>query len=240
MERAESAVYGASDHYLGDKGEAYFAWQSGAGLFGGRINAHKFAHLIKPSDIVIDFGCGGGFLLRNLTCAHRVGIEINPAGRRHAVELGVECFADTSQVPDGIADVVLSDHALEHVPFPIGALRELRHKLKPEGIVALCVPIDNWRHQKRYDANDANHHLHTWTPQLLGNSLAEAGYDVLSVYARNFAWPGRWTVAAYGRLPFTLFRTICYVYSILSGKGWEVLAVARPVRTSRGEPAIAD
>jgi 2-polyprenyl-3-methyl-5-hydroxy-6-metoxy-1,4-benzoquinol methylase len=197
-------------------------------MFAGMINAHKFRHHIRPGHTVLDFGCGGGFLLKNLDCARRVGVEINPAAREHALRLGVECYAEVGEVPDGVADVIISDHALEHVPYPIGALSELRPKLRPGGILALCVPIDNWRHQKRYDPDDKNHHLHTWSPQLMGNTLAEAHYEALSIRARIFAWPGRWTVATYGRLPFWMFRSICYSYGALTGKGTEVLAVARP------------
>jgi SAM-dependent methyltransferase len=220
--------YGASDHYLGEKGAEYFAWQRGSGMFGAKINSHKFAHWIRPTDTVIDFGCGGGFLLKTLECGERIGIEINPFAREHAASLGIKCFADASQVPDGVADVIVSDHALEHVPFPIGALRELRKKLKPTGQLALCVPINNWRHDRDYDPNDPNHHLHTWTPQLLGNTLVESGFEVVQVRARIFAWPGRWTVATYGRLPYWMFRQICYWYGLVRGFGWEIIALARP------------
>jgi SAM-dependent methyltransferase len=225
---SSSPVYGASKHYLGKQGEEYFKWQSGTGHFGARINAHKFRHLVKESDTVIDFGCGGGFLLARLNCQRRLGVEINPAARKHAHDLGIECFASAEDVPDGIADLIISDHALEHVPYPIGALTTLRHKLKPAGLLSICVPIDNWRRERRYDRNDQNHHLHTWTPQLLGSSLFEAGFEVKSIHARIFAWPGRWTVACYGRLPYSVFRAICFSYGWMTGTGWEILAVAEP------------
>ncbi|MFN0313863.1 MAG: class I SAM-dependent methyltransferase [Burkholderiales bacterium] len=220
--------YGTSDHYLGEKGASYFAWQGGGGLFGGRINAHKFADLVRPDSTVLDFGCGGGFLLKNLHCHRRLGVEINPAARQHAATLGIECYATTHDVPDGIVDLVITDHALEHVPYPIGALEDLRKKIKPGGRLALCVPINNWREDRIYNPEDQNHHLHTWTPQLMGNTLAEAGFVVDSVYARIFAWPGRWTVACYGRLPYSWFKAICFTYGWFTGKGWEILAVARP------------
>ncbi len=147
----ETPDYGTADHYLGEKGEEYFAWQGGPGDFGGRINTHKFRHLIRPSDTVIDFGCGGGFLLKNLTCSRRIGIEINPAARRVASGLGIECYAAVTDVPDGVADVIVSDHALEHVPFPIAALKQLRTKLKPGGVLSICVPHDNYWEDRHYD-----------------------------------------------------------------------------------------
>jgi len=220
--------YGMSQHYIGDNGNAYFEWQGGGGDFGARINAHKFKHLVEPHHTVVDFGCGGGFLLAALSCARRLGVEINPVARKHAGSLGVDCYADAAQLPDNVADVILTDHALEHVSFPIGALSSLRPKIKRGGILAVCVPIDNWREQRRYDPADINHHLHTWTPQSFGNTLYEAGYDVTSIYARIFAWPGRWTVACYGRLPYPVFRGICFSYGWMTGKGWEILATARP------------
>ena len=60
-------------------------------------------------------------------------------------------------------------------------------------------------------------------------ALGRAGYEVIDVHARVFAWPGRLTVAAYGRLPFWMFRAICYWYGTLTGQGWEVLATCRPL-----------
>lgn len=235
MEKAGLPSYGTSLHYLGERGAEYFAWQKGGGQFAGRINSHKFCHLVEPRHTIVDFGCGGGFLLKNLHCARRIGIEINPAARQQAAELGIETYSSAEDLPDAVADIILSDHALEHIPYPIGALQSLRPKLKPGGTLALCVPIDNWRHQRRFTSCDPNHHLHTWTPQLLGNSLVEAGYEVVSIYARISAWPGRLTVAAYGRLPYWGFRTVCYLYGCVTGKGWEILATARPTGHSCGQ-----
>jgi SAM-dependent methyltransferase len=236
MATTPDQAYGASDHYLGEKGRRYFAWQGGGGMVAGRINSHKFDRHVKPTDTVLDFGCGGGFLLKNLHCARRIGVEINPYAREHAVGLGIECYADLAEIPDGVADIAVSDHALEHVPFPIGALRQLSPKLKPGGLLALCVPIDNWRHHRRYDPVDENHHLHTWTVQLLGNTLVEAGYEILDLRVRTHAWPGRWTVACYGRLPLWLFDFVCWAYALPTGKGRQVMGLARPGRPPRPRP----
>lgn len=223
--------YGVADHYLGAKGETYFAWQGGGGDFAGRINSHKFSHLIRPTDVVLDFGCGGGFLLRSLECRRRIGVEINPAARSFAVQHGVECHATTEDVPDQVADVIVSDHALEHVPFPIGALRELVKKIRPGGLLAICVPHNNYWEDRHFNPDDQNYHLHAWTCQTLGNTLREAGYDIVSIANRTHAWPGRWTVACYGRLPLWLFDAICKSYGLATGKGQQVVAVARPRQT---------
>jgi SAM-dependent methyltransferase len=230
MGHASQPAYGVSDHYLGEKGETYFAWQSGGGDFGGRINSHKFSHLVEPGHTVLDFGCGGGYLLRNLHCARRIGVEINPAAREAAIKGGIECFATVGEVPDGVADVIVSDHALEHVPFPIGALSELRTKLRPGGLLTLCVPHGNYWEERHYEPEEPNHHLQSWTSRTLGHTLSEAGYEVVNIGNRTHAWPGRWTVACYGRLPLWLFDAICTSYGLLTGKGQQVVAVARVAR----------
>src|SRR5262249_28588185 len=161
MKTNDTVDVGASSFYLGENGKAYYAWQGGGGEFSAQIIAHKFRPHVKPSDAVIDFGCGGGFLLKTLHCARRIGVEINPYARENALAFGVECHERLSDVPDAVADVAISHHALEHVLCPIGVLKELKEKLKPGGKLVLCVPIDNWQVQKRYDPNDQNHHLYT-------------------------------------------------------------------------------
>jgi SAM-dependent methyltransferase len=223
----KKVVYGAAQHYQGNPGKEYFAWQNQAVLFKGLVNSHKFKHLIKPSDVVLDFGCGGGGLLLNLTCQTKIGVEINEHARAFANEHGITCFESLSEVPDGTIDVAVSDHALEHVPYPIQALREINQKLKPNGLLSVCVPIDNWRAQRRYDPQDINHHLHTWTPQNFGNSLQEAGFAVVELYPRTLAWIPGWTVALYSRLPYWAFRAIGFVYGTITGKGQEIMCVAR-------------
>jgi SAM-dependent methyltransferase len=227
---SQAPSYGVADHYLDEKGRKYYASQSGGGDFAARIVAENYEHLIRPEHTVLDFGCGGGFLLKRLQCSRRIGVEVNPVAREQVRSLGIECHPMVGDAPNGVADVVISNHALEHVPFPIGALSELRAKLKPCGILALCVPIDNWMHHRRYNPDDRDHHLHTLTVQLLGNTLFEAGYEVLSIELWAHAWPGRWTVACYGRLPRFLFHAVCFSYAILTGKGRQVFAVARPRR----------
>jgi SAM-dependent methyltransferase len=214
-------------HYSGDKGKAYFDWQGGAGDFFAKIVAHKFRPYVSPADCVLDFGCGGGFLLNTFDCRRRVGVEVNPFAREHANGLGVECHHNLDEVQPDTADVIISHHALEHVLDPIGTLRALRTRLKPGKHLVLVVPIDNFRLQKVYDPEDRNHHLFTWTSQLLGNCLFEAGYEIVDIKYRVHMWPRRWTMALYNRLPLKLFDLVCYLCALATGKGRELLAVAR-------------
>lgn len=150
--------------YEGLAGQSYYAWQRRMGLMGGHLEARKFASSVESHDTVLDFGCGSGAMLRWLTCARRVGIDINPAARLEAAAGGVEVYARLAEVPPSSIDVVVSNHALEHVLSPYDVLCQLLRVLVPGGRLVICVPFDDWRTQRIYDPRDINHHLFTWTP----------------------------------------------------------------------------
>lgn len=228
MANGLAARDGASPHYLGQSGKDYFAFQHQAGLLRGQLNARtKFARFVRPSDVVIDFGCGGGTLLRSLQCARRIGIEINPVAGAEARSHGIEVFETPAETPDGVADVIVSNHALEHVTNPAATLQALRSKLKAGGKLVLVVPIDDWRVQRSYDPKDVDHHLYTWTPRLLGNILSEAGYVVHDITVLTHAWFPNWP-RWIGRLPNGIFDAWCWAYSIYTRRR-QLLAVAYPM-----------
>jgi len=60
-------------HYNKD----YFDWQKQVGVVGGYLNKFKFEEHINSNNIVLDFGCGGGYLLNNFENIIRKGFEIN-------------------------------------------------------------------------------------------------------------------------------------------------------------------
>ncbi|HYA23183.1 MAG TPA: class I SAM-dependent methyltransferase [Terriglobales bacterium] len=213
-------------YYKGASGSKYFDWQNSSAAFTAHIEARKFHSYIKPSDAVLDFGCGGGHILRHISCTRRVGVDINPAARAAAIKAGLECYESIADVGDDSFNVVISHHALEHVEHPIAVLRALRRKLAPSGTLVLYLPMDDWRTQRVYDPDDVNHHLHTWTPQLLGNSLFEAGFlpHQFSIHIVGHAlFPG--VAAAYGKLPEPLVDKLCQVFAIVLRRR-QLLAVA--------------
>ena len=56
----------------------YFEWYKEIGEFGALINIHRFKNFIDTNDAVLDFGCGGGFMLDKINCRVKHGVEINP------------------------------------------------------------------------------------------------------------------------------------------------------------------
>jgi SAM-dependent methyltransferase len=226
MNTQKKISYGESGHYTDAAGEAYFAYQNRQGEITGRLNAWKFQDRINTTDCVLDFGCGGGWLLKILPGKIKYGVELNSVARECCSRNGVTAVASVDLLPAGMMfDVIISHHALEHVPYPIEALRELRLRLKAGGKLIIVVPIDDWRAQRDYSGCDIDHHLHTWTPRLFANTLAEAGFSTDAAYIITDAWP-----PAVGRLinlPKPLFRSICYFWSILRHRR-QLLAIAKP------------
>lgn len=209
----------AASHY----DDAYFAWQRRSGEFGGWANQTKFRGYVHASDVVIDFGCGGGFLLQNLNCARRIGVEINPAARTVAHQNGIEVYATAAEVPDGVADVILTDNALEHTHHPLDELKALYAKLKPGGRIVAVVPCETllWK----YAPNDVNLHLYSWSPMSLGNLLTLAGFVVLESKPYIHKWPPRSHL--YGRaIGRPLFDVLARIYARMARSWFQVKAVA--------------
>lgn len=209
-----------TDHYDAE----YFAWQRKIGEFGAWANLPKFEAYLTPSDRVLDFGCGGGYLLASLDVRETIGIEVNPVAREAAHELGVDARASTEDVPDGWADVIISNHALEHCSHPMGEIEALWHKLRPGGRFVCVVPSET--PHRRYKATDHNRHLYTWSPMNLGHLFDEAGYEIEECRELAHRWPPfAQKIADVGGRP--LFDAACRIYSRLRRDVSQVRVVAR-------------
>ena len=206
------------DHY----NNCYFDWQKNIGDFGGRANLFKFKEFIKPSDAVIDFGCGGGFLLHNIECSLKTGIELNPAARQRASENGIMAYSEVKELDDDCADVIISNHALEHVLSPYDELKQLYKKIKPGGLVVFVVPHEDTR--VGFNPQDINQHLYTWNQQTLGNLFKAAGFDVQSVEAIQHQWPDNYA-EVYEQLGEQEFHRICHENAV-KNNNYQIRVVA--------------
>ena len=215
-------------HYRGELGEEYYAWQSKGARLGAELELHKFAEHVDADSTVVDFGCGGGYLLELLGAREAVGVEPNDAARRGAAARGLRVVAETRELPDGFADVVISNHALEHTLRPLDELSEMNRILRPDGHLVIWLPVDDWRTQRRRNPRDINHHLYTWTPQLLSNLLDEADFDVMETRVVTYAWP-QLHDRLYRMLPRHAFDAACVAWSFVRRRR-QVMAVARPRR----------
>jgi len=196
-------------------GKDYFDWQKRIGAFGGVANLFKFRDHVKDTDVVVDFGSGGGFLLRNLPGRMKIGIEINGTARREAcLRAGIDAFASAAELPDAFADVIVSNHALEHVESPLEALRALRMKLKPGGRMVCVVPHEG--PQIAFDPADVNKHLYTWNPMTLGNLFTAAGFEVVACENLQHQWPPNF-VDLFEKAGEAAFHQACREHAMRNG-----------------------
>jgi SAM-dependent methyltransferase len=175
----------------------------------------KFECFLDPNDVLLDFGCGGGFLLRALSCASRYGIEVNPAARAEAAR-NSNIYADIQDLPgDVIFDLIISHHALEHVDNPLDVLRKLGERLKRGGRIVFVVPSEEWHRQKHYRAGDINQHLYTWTPLSLGNLFSRAGFRVEHCELLRRRWPPK-AQEFYRLVPPWIFHIVCGAWGAIT------------------------
>lgn len=212
-----------ASHYS-EHGEEYFSYQVRGAEVAARIAVTRFQPHVRPTDDVVDFGCGTGWLLNVLQAGTKTGIEPNPAARRHASELGIAAVASPSELGDATADVVVSNHALEHSLSPYQELQQLHRILRPGGRIVIGLPIDDWRTQRRADPANPDHHLFTWTPQLITNLLQEAGFAVDSAHAFTYLQP-YYNETLFPRLPRRTFDAIARAFGTVK-RYRQLLAVA--------------
>jgi len=213
----------AANHY----DENYFNWQKNIGAFGGKANSFKFINSIGSEDTVLDFGCGGGFLLGNLDCKRKVGIEPNEAAKETLQKYDIEHFKNSSQCIDSLGpesiDVIISNHALEHTLNPLEEIKSLHSLLKEGGIAHFFIPLDSIKYV--YDPDDINYHLYSWSPQNLGNLFTEAGFKVLRAGPYNHKWPPHYEKIA--KLGWPIFHLACRIYAHIERKWFQVEIIAK-------------
>jgi SAM-dependent methyltransferase len=205
-------------------GEEYFLWQSSIGEFGGWANKNKFSKFIKPGDRVLDYGCGGGYLLKHIICHEKIGVDINPTALLQAKINGMKIFEDVKDIPKGSIDVIISNHALEHVLNPLGELKKLYSVLKPGGQIVLVIPCETIH--TKFTENDNNHHLFSWGALSLGNLFKSAGFSVIESKPYIHKWPPNYQRLAkiFGRKMFDL---ICKIYARIERSSFQIRIIGQ-------------
>jgi len=199
-------------------------YQKKIGEFGGKANLFKFKDHILKTDNVLDFGCGGGFLLNNIECNYKAGLEINPVARNFCKnELGIDCFESLSEIEEEKFDVIITNHALEHCERPFDLIGELKLKLKLGGKIIIIVPLDSFKF--KFKSNDVNKHLYSFSPMNLGNILDMNGFKNIETGNILHKWPPFW-FKIQKTFGWKTFHFICYIYGHINLYWSQTKAVA--------------
>ncbi len=216
--RAEAA--GAPDA----NANPFFFYKNYSADNAAKVNALKFQRYIGPNDTVLESGAKGGHLLREIRCAERVAVEPDRTAHEVCRMNGIAVYASLADVPPRTFTRIISHHYLEHLPYPMEELRRLRNFLADDGKIVINLPIDDWRSERDWRVS-SDHHLHTWTPPLLANTLSDAGYEVEFVKVLTHAWPWYWETLI-KVLPMSVFDALCWVWATMRRRR-QLIAVAR-------------
>ncbi|HNQ51258.1 MAG TPA: glycosyltransferase [Candidatus Omnitrophota bacterium] len=148
----------------------------------------------KPAGSLLDIGCASGeFMKAAQDAGFRVsGIDISAyaagaAKQRYGFDVK-NCGLSDAHFPEGSFDVVTAGDVLEHIPGPLGFLREIRRILKPDGILYVAVPDFGSLHYRAMSFlarfNHKNyfvlpHHVFHFTAATLEKLLNRAGFAQL-------------------------------------------------------------
>lgn len=110
-------------------------------FYGARSELVDLAWLeVRPTDCVLDVGCGAGELTRRVAARLPSGVMVGLDTLPRATTGGAYVVADAHQLPvrDGVFDVTYCHTLLMHLSSPLGGLREMRRVTKAGGrVVAL-------------------------------------------------------------------------------------------------------
>jgi len=162
-------------------GSKYWDFQKniGAAPIHSKIQIDKFQKYIKQTDKVLDFGCGGGYTLKQISCGEKFGVEVNDYAIKSAIENGITVKKDLNDFEDNFFDVVISNSALEHVTNPYEVLKNCLRVLKKGGLLILSVPHEELSYA--FKENDINQHLYTWSPMCIGNLVKYSGFNLIEI-----------------------------------------------------------
>jgi SAM-dependent methyltransferase len=143
------------------------------------IQKRRYQKYIKNTDTVLDFGCGGGYTLKEIECKSKYGIEINEYAIEKAKSYGINVKKGFEDLESVFFDVIISNSALEHVPNPSEVILQCFRVLKHGGVIVFSVPHEELSNS--YCAEDINQHLYTWSPMNLGNLFKYCGFQILEI-----------------------------------------------------------
>lgn len=182
----------AAEWYRGASGREYHEGKRGlrpeAIGWVMRRRARKFQAYVRPGDTVFELGVGAGWNLGELRCARRIGCDASDFLENEVRQRQIEFVRDTTALPDGLADVAICHHTLEHMLNPAETMIELGRLLKPSGRLIVHVPWERERQHRRYRTDEPNHHLYTWNAQNLGNLAVVTGYAIDSIRVRRYGY----------------------------------------------------
>lgn len=170
-----------------------------------------FQEWVRPTDTVLDIGCGFGEFLNHIRCERRIGIDLNPDSRA-ALDSGIEFHSgdatNLSFAADESVNVVFTSNFMEHLPSKRAVeqmIDEVRRVLVPGGVFVALGPNVRVIPGAYWDFWD---HFVPISDRSLTELLETRGFRVVDAHARFLPYTTqsalpkwRWLVRLYLRMP---------------------------------------
>ena len=175
------------------------------------LTAQYFSRWVRPSDSVLDLGCGYCEFINNIKAAKKFAMDLNPAARDRigpGIRFLEQDCSTTWPLPDDSLDAVFSSNFFEHLPAKASlqeTLREAYRCLKPNGRLIALGPNVRYLSGAYWDFFD--HHL-ALTELSLSEALRMAGFEIEQALAKFLPYtmstgsrPPLWTLRLYLQMP---------------------------------------
>ena len=153
-----------------------------------KLRSEKISPLVRPDDVVLEYGVGFGWNLARVECQKKIGLDISEHLEEAVTSHGIEFITEIDEVEDTSVNVVLCHHVLEHIYNPSGVLEDIRGKLCLNGKLLLFVPFERERRYRYFNPDELNHHLYSWNVQTMSNLVRESGFKILSAHIGSYGY----------------------------------------------------
>jgi FkbM family methyltransferase len=202
----------------------YFEWQKNIALFNLDKNVKKFAEEInelKPSSKVLDFGCGGGYILNTFSNIKKYGVEINEdalnvSKKKFIVKKNIDKFRDN------FFDLIISYNALDHTDNPNLILNKMYKKLKKNGKVVIICGCQ--KYNLDYVTRNISNVKYSFSISNIKALFRDNDFLVLKTTTINYKlFKGYKKIKKI--LPQSIFDILCIIYSVIDKRISEIKCV---------------
>jgi SAM-dependent methyltransferase len=176
------------------------------------LTSEFFSRWVKPTDTVLDLGCGYGEFINNISAAKKYAMDLNPSTKNQVLP-DVEFLEQDCSLPwpfpDNALDTVFTSNFFEHLPTKhvlLATMTEAQRCLKPGGRLIAMGPNVKYLTGTYWDFFD---HYLPLTELSISELMTLSGLHIDESIARFLPYtmsmgrqPALWKVRLYLRLPF--------------------------------------